>query len=53
MSTLSSADRNPDRMAYDGQAERIILRTVVATWPSWREHIDYATPRWALAKRDR
>ena len=34
----------PDRMAYDGQAERVILRTVNGDVAILARHIDYAAP---------
>ena len=48
MSTFHLQIVTPDRMAYDGQAERVILRTVNGDVAILARHIDYAAP---LAKR--
>ena len=44
MSTFHLQIVTPDRMAYDGQAERVILRTVNGDVAILARHIDYAAP---------
>ena len=44
MSTFHLQIVTPDRMAYDGQAERVILRTVTGDVAILARHIDYAAP---------
>ena len=44
MSTFHLQIVTPDRMVYDGQAERIIMRTVCGDVCILARHIDYAAP---------
>ena len=44
MTTFHLQIVTPDRMAFDGQAEQIILRTVNGDVCILAHHIDYATP---------
>lgn len=53
MSTFHLQIVTPDRMAYDGQAERVILRTVNGDVAILARHIDYAAPLGWRSARDR
>ena len=44
MATFHLQIVTPDRMVYDGQAEKIIVRTVHGDVAILAHHIDYATP---------
>ena len=44
MSTFHLQIVTPDRMVYDGQAERVILRTVNGDVAILARHIDFAAP---------